>query len=158
MVPQGPLREGRHLPRVGLIGWFFAVPGWVATTPQDQRPFAARHTIDLPYDEADLPADGRIALSPEEVRDLARRGHVIASHTRNHVTASPGITPGLTRELLEAEVAGSRRDLEGYSGGPVRALAWLEGTALGTNAEADEALAKAGYELLFANHAVQRVP
>ncbi len=142
------------LDRLSLIGWFFVVPGWVATPPKDQRSFAAQHTIDLPYDEADLPNDGRLALSPEEVGDLAGRGHVIASHTHNHVAASSGLTPG----LLEHEAAGSRRDLESYSGGPVRALAWLEGTALETNAEADRALANAGYELLFANHAVQRVP
>jgi hypothetical protein len=40
----------------------------------------------------------------------------------------------------------------------VRALAWREGTPLGADRRADAALAAAGYELLFANHAVQQIP
>lgn len=146
------------LERHGLIGWFFVVSGWVATPPEDQLSFAARHFIDLPYDEDDLPADGRLALSPEEVGALAERGHVIASHTRNHVTVSPGLDSNPSSEMLEGEAAGSSRDLEHLAGLPVRALAWCEGTRLGASARADEALTDAGYELLFANHAVQRVP
>ncbi len=97
-------------------------------------------------------------LSPEEVGDLAGRGHVIASHTRTHVSASPTAAPALPPAALEREAVASKHDLERLAGRPVGALAWLEGTALGTNAAADEALAKSGYELLFANHAVQRVP
>ena len=146
------------LDRLGMVGWFFAVSGWITTPPEDQRSFARRHTIDLPYREEDLPADGRLALSPEELRDLAARGHVVASHTRTHVSASPGAAPSLAPPALEREAATSKRDLEDIVGLPVGALAWLEGTALGVNAGADEALARAGYGLLFANHAVQRVP
>ena len=61
------------LDRLGLVGWFFVVSGWVATPPREQRSFAARHLIDLPYDEEDLPPDGRLALSPDEVGALAQR-------------------------------------------------------------------------------------
>lgn len=146
------------LDRLGMVGWFFVVSGWITTPPEDQRSFARRHTIDLPYRGDDLPADGRLALSPEELRDLAARGHVVASHTRTHVSASPGAAPGPAPAALEREAATSKRDLERIVGLPVGALAWLEGTALGVNAGADEALARAGYGLLFANHAVQRVP
>jgi peptidoglycan/xylan/chitin deacetylase (PgdA/CDA1 family) len=144
------------LDSLGMIGWFFIVSGWVTTLPGDQRAFALRHTIDLPYREEDLPPDGRLALSPDDLRDLAGRGHVVASHTRTHVSASPGsfASPG----DLEREAVASKRDLERIVGQPVGALAWLEGAALGANAAADEALARAGYGLLFANHAVQRVP
>src|SRR3712207_5104081 len=38
------------LERVGLIGWFFVVSGWVSTPPGDQCSFAARHLIHLPPD------------------------------------------------------------------------------------------------------------
>jgi peptidoglycan/xylan/chitin deacetylase (PgdA/CDA1 family) len=146
------------LDRLGMIGWFFVVSGWVGTPAEDQRAFAARYSIDLPYREEDLPPDGRLALSPGELRDLAERGHVIASHTRTHVSASPGSALSLPPEDLKREALASKRELEQIAGRPVGALAWLEGTALGSNAGADGALAKAGYELLFANHAVQRVP
>ena len=143
------------LDRLGLVGWFFVVSGWVATPPREQRSFAARHLIDLPYDEEDLPPDGRLALSPDEVGALAERGHVVASHTRTHATASPELVPNPPPAALEQEVAASQRDLERLAGLPVRALAWREGTPLGASTRADEALADTGYELLFANHAVQ---
>jgi peptidoglycan/xylan/chitin deacetylase (PgdA/CDA1 family) len=146
------------LDRLGMVGWFFVVSGWITTPPEDQRSFARRHTIDLPYHEEDLPADGRIALSPEELRDLAERGHVVASHTRTHVSASAGTVPGLPPAALRREAATSKHDLEEIVGHPVGALAWLEGAALGANAAADEAVTRAGYGILFANHAVQRVP
>jgi peptidoglycan/xylan/chitin deacetylase (PgdA/CDA1 family) len=146
------------LDRLGMIGWFFVVSGWAMTPPEQQRAFVARHLIDLPYHEQDLPTDGRLALSPDELRDLSQRGHIIASHTRTHVTASPGSVPGLPPSALVREAVASKRDLEGITGQPVGALAWLEGTSLGANGGADEALARAGYTFLFANHAVQRVP
>jgi peptidoglycan/xylan/chitin deacetylase (PgdA/CDA1 family) len=145
------------LDRLNMVGWFFVVSGWIAAPPEDQRSFARRHAIDLPYHEEDLPPDGRLALTPEELRDLAERGHVVASHTRTHVSASPGALPGLQPVTLEREASASKHDLEEIVGKPVGALAWLEGAALGSNAAADRAVARAGYELLFANHAVQSV-
>ena len=145
------------LDRHGLIGWFFLISGWISSRPKDQRAFADTHLMNLPYDENELSKGDRLALSPEEIEDLARRGHVIASHTQSHTTASPGFDPDLSSGALAREVAGSRRTLEEFAGSPVRALAWREGTPLGTDRRADGALSNAGYELLFANHAVQQV-
>lgn len=141
------------LDRLGLVGWFFLVSGWISTPPERQRAFADAHFIDLPYDGAGFPADDRLVLSPAEVRDLADRGHVIASHTRTHSEAPPNLTP----EELADQAAGSKRELEEISGAPIKALAWSEGVALGQNPPADAALRDAGYDLLIANHAVQRV-
>jgi peptidoglycan/xylan/chitin deacetylase (PgdA/CDA1 family) len=146
------------LNRLGLTGWFFLISGWISSRPEDQRAFADTHLMNLPYDESELSKGDRLALSPEEVEDLARRGHVIASHTQGHTTASPAFDPDLSPEALAGEVAGSKRTLEDFAGRPVRALAWREGTPLGTDGRADEALSDAGYELLFANQAVQRIP
>ena len=145
------------LDRLGLTGWFFLISGWISSRPEDQRAFAENHLMNLPYDESEFSERDRLALSPEEIEDLARRGHVIASHTRNHTTASPSFAPDLSPEALAREVAGSKRALEDFARRPVRALAWREGTPLGTDLRADGALSEAGYELLFANHAVQLV-
>ena len=140
------------LDRLGLTGWFFLVSGWVSARPGDQRAFAADNDIALsPYE--DLPADHRLALSPGEVRDLADRGHVIASHTRTHLED----VADLDRETLYREAAGSREDLEKISGARVRAIAWYAGVALGDDDRVAAATRHAGYDLLFANHAVQRV-
>ncbi len=145
------------LDRLGLTGWFFLVSGWVSSPPEEQSAFASAHLLDLSHDERDLPDDGRLALSPGEVRDLARRGHVVASHTQAHTTASPEFDPDLSPGALAREVLGSKRDLERFAGGPVRVLAWREGTPLGADGRADGALRDAGYEILLANHAVQRI-
>jgi peptidoglycan/xylan/chitin deacetylase (PgdA/CDA1 family) len=146
------------LDRLGLIGWFFLISGWISSRSEDQRAFAECHVMNLPYDDRNIPEDGRLALSPEEIEDLARCGHVIASHTHDHTTASPAFDPDLSHEALARETAGSKKILESLTGGPVRALAWREGTPLGADRRADAALAAAGYELLFANHAVQQIP
>ncbi len=55
-------------------------------------------------------------------------------------------------------MTGSRQDLERLlDGRRVRAFAWREGSPLDLDARADLALREAGYELLFANHVVQRI-
>lgn len=141
------------LDRLGLVGWFFIVSGWISSRPEEQRAFADDHFIDLPYGERDLPADGRLALSPGEISALADRGHVIASHTHTHSAVPTGLRP----EALAREAGGSKRQLEVISGTAVGALAWCEGVALGENSLADAAVRDAGYELLFANHAVQQI-
>ncbi|CAA9431610.1 MAG: hypothetical protein AVDCRST_MAG01-01-3030 [uncultured Rubrobacteraceae bacterium] len=146
------------LDRLGLTGWFFLISGWISSRPEDQRAFADTHLMNLPYDDDELSKGYRLALSPGEIGDLARRGHVIASHTQSHTTASPGFAPDLSPGALAQEVAGSKRTLEEFAGRPVRALAWREGTPLHADRRADGALSEAGFELLFANHAVQLIP
>jgi len=146
------------LDRHGMVGWFFLISGWISSRPEDQRAFADTHLMNLPYDERELSKGDRLALSHEEIEDLGGRGHVIASHTQGHTTASPAFDPDLSPEALAREVAGSKRTLEDFAGKPVRALAWREGTPLGADRRADGALSEAGYGLLLANHAVQRIP
>ena len=141
------------LDRLGLIGRFFLVSGWISSPPERQRAFADAHRIDLPYREEALPEDGRLALSAAEVKDLADRGHVIASHTRTHSSSLQDPTP----RTLAHEAAGSRTELEEISGGKVSSLAWYAGMALGDDERIAAATRDAGYDLLFANHAVQRV-
>ena len=141
------------LDRFGLIGRFFLVSGWISSPPERQRAFADAHSIDLPYKEEELPEDRRLALSAAEVRDLANRGHVIASHTRTHASSLQDPTP----RTLAHEAAGSRTELEEISGGKVSSLAWYAGMALGDDGRISAATRDAGYDLLFANHAVQRV-
>ena len=85
----------------------------------------------------------------------ASRGGVLAEG--GHMTDSK---PGLSSAQLEREVAGTRRELVRLLGGgrEVRALAWHTRTAFGSGgAPADAALRRAGYGLVFANHAVRRV-
>ena len=106
------------LERVGLVGWFFVVSGWMAAPHEEQRAYARRHRIDLAEPEAPANAagDDRIALTPEELTELAERGHVVASHTRTHAAIPPDTPAG----ELEREVTGSRQDLERLLDWPAR--------------------------------------
>ena len=141
------------LDRHGLIGRFFLVSGWISAPPERQRSFADGHRIDLPYGREDLPGDGRLALSAAEIRDLVDRGHVIASHTRTHSSSLQDLSP----QTLSHEAAGSKADLEEISGTEISSLAWYAGMALGDDDLIDAATRDAGYDLLFANHAAQKI-
>jgi peptidoglycan/xylan/chitin deacetylase (PgdA/CDA1 family) len=138
------------LERHGLVGWFFVATGYLSCPPGDQLAFgAARSLATVPGEYA----DGRYALSWDEVRSLDRAGHVIASHTRNHARVPDG-----DAAALEEEIVGAQADLVRELGHPVRSFAWLLGAAYGESALADAALGRAGYEFLFSNFRVQRLP
>jgi peptidoglycan/xylan/chitin deacetylase (PgdA/CDA1 family) len=136
------------LERHGLVGWFFAVTGWTDCDPGGQAAFAQAHGIGLV--EGDCPG-GRLALSWQELRALDRAGHVVASHTRSHSRVSD-------LDAIEEEIVGSQEDFARGLGHPVRAFAWLMGAPFGENPLADAAVKRAGYELLFSNLRVQRLP
>jgi peptidoglycan/xylan/chitin deacetylase (PgdA/CDA1 family) len=138
------------LERHGLIGWFFVATAYLSCPPKDQLAFgAARNLATMPGEYA----DGRYALSWDEVRALDRAGHVVASHTRNHVRVSDG-----DAAALEEEIVGAQADLIREVGHPVRSFAWLLGAAFGESPLADAALGRAGYEFLFSNFRIQRLP
>ena len=137
------------LDKHGLVGWFMAVTGFTACPPKDQLAFAARHNLSVAGEEY---PDGRHALSWDELRTLDRF-HVVASHTRSHAQVSLD-----DPVRLEDEIVGSQRDFVRELGHPVRALAWLFGGRYGDNPAADAMVDRAGYEFLFSNLALQRLP
>jgi peptidoglycan/xylan/chitin deacetylase (PgdA/CDA1 family) len=137
------------LEKHGLIGWFMAVTGFSDCPPKDQPAFAAKHTLSIVPDEY---PDHRHALSWDELRTLDRT-HVVASHTRTHSRVSLNDPARLTDEI-----EGAQRDFLRELGHPVRAFAWLFGGRYGETAAADAAVDRAGYEFLFSNLAVQRLP
>lgn len=138
------------LERHGLVGWFFVATGYLSCPPADQLAFGAAHTLSTLPDEY---PDGRYAMSWDEVRSLDRAGHVIASHTRSHARVSAD-----DEAALEAEIVGSQEDLARELGHPVRSFAWLMGAPFGENPVADALVGRAGYEFLFSNFRIQRLP
>jgi peptidoglycan/xylan/chitin deacetylase (PgdA/CDA1 family) len=134
------------LDRVGLVGWFFVVTAFVDAPPGAQRAFAAAHGIPV------AAGAERPAMSWEELAAVGRR-HVIASHTRTHQALHADLAP----EVLDAEVRGSRLELETRLGRRVRTFAAHRGAGLGTGPAVDAALLRSGYDFVVANHAVQRL-
>jgi len=137
------------LDRHGLVGWFFVASGYVSCPPADQLAFGSTRTLRTIPDEY---ADGRYALSWDELRELDR-DHVVASHTRNHTRVS--LDDGVA---LESEIVGAQDDFLVHLGHRVRSFAWLFGGAYGENPVADSHVDRAGYEFLFSNFKIQRLP
>lgn len=138
------------LDRHGLRGWFFVASGYVDCPTADQLAYGAAHSLATIPNEY---PDGRYALGWDEVRALDRAGHVIASHTRSHTRVSLE-----DPAALEAEIVGSQEDFVRALGRPVRGFAWLMGAAYGETPQADRLVDRAGYEFLFSNFRVQRLP
>lgn len=137
------------LEKHGLVGWFFAATGYVSCPPAEQLAFGAQRTLKTIPNEY---PDGRYALDWAELRELDR-DHVVASHTRNHTRVSLE-----DDAALEEEIVGAQRDFERELGHPVRSFAWLFGGAYGENPRADSWVDQAGYEFLFSNFQIQRLP
>ncbi len=136
------------LEKHGLIGWYFIITKFLDTPVRDQAAFADGHDIDMQTHEY---ADGRYALTWEEVRKLDRR-HVIASHARSHTQLAK-----LKPAIAEREVMGSQEDFQKHLGHKVRAFVSLTGPAYGENASTDRLIEAAGYDFVFSNFSIQRL-
>jgi peptidoglycan/xylan/chitin deacetylase (PgdA/CDA1 family) len=68
------------------------------------------------------PASGGLMLDWTEVKELARRGVAIGAHTQSH----PILTT-VPVETMEAEIAGSKREIEGRLDAPVTLFAYPNG-------------------------------
>jgi peptidoglycan/xylan/chitin deacetylase (PgdA/CDA1 family) len=139
------------LEAAGLRGWFFVPTGFVDAPPAAQRAFAEDHWLFPAEGEHD--GDPRVAMRWDELREVARRGHVIACHTTSHCGTADLTTP----EVVHAELVASRRRLEEELGREVRTLAWLWGSAYGEDPRADAAMREAGYELVVSATRIQRI-
>lgn len=109
---------------------------------------------DVPWDpaiEKDL-AD-RLLMTWDQIRSLRREGMEIGSHTRTHRPLQT-----LPAEHLEAELGGSRQDLERELGESVPAIAYPVGEPVAHIPAVRKAIEDAGYELGFSyNTGVQRL-
>lgn len=139
------------LEQFGFTGWFFLPSGFLNVPAHEQRSYAASHRLHLP-EQDEYPGE-RIVLTWDEAREIARRGHVFACHTRSHREVRPE-TP---RDVLENEIVAAKAEMEAQLGVGVDIFCWLEGAAIGVNAEADAMLRDAGFRYLFSNFKIQQL-
>ncbi len=126
------------------------ITSFITTPPEHQEAFARAHWIYLV--EEDL-GGGRIAMNVEEMIELSQQ-HEVYPHTATH----QGFDTIYDAHQIEAEVVASKRFVEEAIGKPARAFAWLHGSQYGRSPEHDEALLRAGYDFLFSNTMIQRLP
>ena len=78
---------------------------------------------------------------------------MFACHTRTHNAVAPD-TP---RAVLHDEIVASKAEMEAELGAAVEIFCWLEGAAIGVNAEADAMLRDAGFQYLVSNFKIQKL-
>jgi len=137
------------LEKYGFLGWFFIPARFIDVPSQAQVKFAKDHQIE-PVPTPD--ADGRIALTREQVRELAQR-HIVGLHSANHVR----LADSLDDEQLDEEIFRAKLRLEEIIGRPVEAFCWVGGEEWSYGRKAAEQIVKSGFSLSFmSNSAVIR--
>jgi peptidoglycan/xylan/chitin deacetylase (PgdA/CDA1 family) len=131
------------LEQYGFVGWFFVPPAFAQAPPQGQKEFARKHKIQFAPENSD-----RIAMSSEEVRDLAQR-HVVGCHTLTHSRLCEG-TP---ENQLADEVVASKALLERWLGKEVVTFCWVGGEESSYSACAARAIQAAGFRYAFMTNA-----
>jgi peptidoglycan/xylan/chitin deacetylase (PgdA/CDA1 family) len=137
------------LDRLGLVGWFFVITGFINAPVEQQLSYANRHDIGMDLGEY---LDGRYAMSWEELRSIDGR-HVIASHALSHQFLEPMDEP--TRRL---EIIGSQDSFRKELGHPVKTFVSRGGPAFGENPAVDALVLEAGYRFQVSNFRIQRLP
>ncbi len=102
----------------GTRGVFFVVPQFVECSPAEARKFYYSR-IDTREHPPVLPEKETRSMSPEQIADLARRGHSIGNHTYSHVNLA-----ALTDAQMHHEIVHSAEQIAAWTGGPVDAFAW----------------------------------
>ena len=100
------------LEEVGTRGLFFVVPAFSTATDEESRAFfrGRLHGRADRYERA---------MTPDEIRDLAARGHAIGNHTFSHARLSDTLETDHRHEILDAADV-----IESWTGRPVEAFAW----------------------------------
>ncbi len=131
-----PILEQYQIP-----GWFMVPGAFVSTSPEDQREFAARHSIrhaGFNY------GDPRIAMTWQQVERLGQF-HAIGCHTWTHRRLSDKLS-----DLdLRFEIREAKRRMEVNLGREIRAFAWVGGEERSYGRNAAQTIAAAGYRYSF---------
>lgn len=137
------------LDRLGLVGWFFVITGFVNSPVELQLTYANQHDIGMDLNEY---LDGRYAMTWDELRDIDQR-HVVASHALSHQFLEP-----MDAATQRQEIIGSQETFRQQLGHPVRTFVSRGGPAFGENPGVDEMVLEAGYQFQVSNFRIQKLP
>ncbi len=116
----------------------------------DQLAFSEAH--DLNVSDKNLYPDQRVAMTWDEVREIAGR-HEICCHTGNHFE----ITKETSQEDMQREIVEAKRYLEEKIGREVEVFCWLYGEEYHYNEKAHKFLKEAGYKYVVSNLKLERI-
>jgi len=130
------------LEEYGARGLFFVPTDFINQSPADQKAYADKHRIIIPDDYT---GNGSLAMTWSEIADLAKRGHMLGSHTHSHCRFYSSVPP----EQMQMEMSESRRLLEESLKQRVDVFGWVGGETETYNATASRWIAKGGYTRSF---------
>ena len=114
----------------GGRGVFFVVPAFAESGATNKALSFYRMRMNRNSKPGDEQLEDWKPMNPEQIADLARRGHAIGNHTLTHQRLV-----GLSAETLEREIGDSARQLASWTKKPVEAFAWTYGwDAIDSNA------------------------
>jgi len=137
------------LDKLGLVGWFFVITGFIDSPVELQLTYANQHDIGMDLNEY---LDGRYAMTWQELRDIDQR-HVIASHALSHQFLEP-----MDSATQRQEIIGSQASFREQLGHPVRTIVSRGGPAYGENTAIDKMVLEAGYQFQVSNFRIQKLP
>ena len=137
------------LDRLGLVGWFFVITGFINSPVELQLTYANQHDIGMDLNEY---LDGRYAMTWDEIREIDKR-HVIASHALSHQFLEP-----MDLATRREEIIGSQESFRQHLGHPVRTFVSRGGPAYSENAAIDALVLEAGYQFQVSNFRIQKLP
>jgi peptidoglycan/xylan/chitin deacetylase (PgdA/CDA1 family) len=137
------------LDKLGLVGWFFVITGFINSPVELQLTYANQHDIGMDLNEY---LDGRYAMSWDEIRELDKR-HVVASHALSHQFLA-----AMETEERREEIIGSQDSFRRELGHPVRTFVLRGGPAFGEDPVVDKMVLEAGYHFQVSNFRIQKLP
>jgi peptidoglycan/xylan/chitin deacetylase (PgdA/CDA1 family) len=106
------------LESMGTRGVFFVIPQFAMSRGQEAKAFFETNVSQRAY-PASEPEETWKPMSPEQIADLARRGHTIGNHTFSHPWLST-----VPAEQLHWQIVESASVLQSWIGSPPQAFAW----------------------------------
>lgn len=138
------------LDKYHFTGWFY-LPSFFMDVPiEEQMAFSEAHELDTT--DKNMYPDGRIAMSWDEVRDIASR-YEICCHSGTHFE----ITKETPDEDMYREIVVSKRHLEEKIGRGVDVFCWLYGEEYNYNTRAHKYLKEAGYKYVLSNLKLEKI-
>lgn len=137
------------LEKHGFTGWFFAPVSFIDAAPGEQAEFA-RHASIRP---GEVPPDGRVAMTWEELRTLSER-HVVGCHTLTHRRLHARVP----LDEMRREVIDARREIERRMGREIPVFCWVGGEEENYSREAAALIREAGFRVSFMTSSGRIVP
>ncbi len=127
--------------------WFMIPIGFCVSDINKQKEYMKKNNIHCSCKKNGI--EECMALSTSNLKDIEARGHVLGSHTINHIRMSKNI--GLS--MINKEMIESKQIIEKYITKKIRSFCWVGGEEENYNPKAVKVINRSNYIFSFTNDA-----